>query len=235
MEDKLIGSKFRWINETLYNTPSPQALELFQKQTDLFEQYHCGFRRQVEAWPVNPVNKMISRIAQRLQEQPGSNSSLPMVNSVCVIADLGCGDATIFKTYCKVQNLKVLNFDLVASKDVVAADIADLPLANASINIAILCLSLMGPNMQEFVKEAARVLRADGELWIAEVRSRFVDVDGSSFIEKMKAYGFELSCVDRESKFFLDFVFIYRPKAVHRLLNDELEAPLLKPCVYKKR
>lgn len=37
MKEKLDGSKFRWINETLYTTESQNAIGLFKKQPELFE------------------------------------------------------------------------------------------------------------------------------------------------------------------------------------------------------
>lgn len=48
----------------------------------------------------------------------------------------------------------------------------------------------MGTNYVDFVREAHRVLKEGGELKVAEVISRFSDVD--AFIELMDQLGFEM-------------------------------------------
>jgi len=56
---------------------------------------------------------------------------------------------------------------------VMAADIATLPLASESVDVAVFCLALMGTNWPAFLDEAWRVLAPRGEVWIAEIKSRF--------------------------------------------------------------
>lgn len=71
------------------------------------------------------------------------------------------------------------SFDLVATAPgVVACNMLALPLGAASVDAAVFCLSLMGTDYGSFLEEAARVLRPDGWLWIAEVQSRFVTGGG---------------------------------------------------------
>jgi ribosomal RNA-processing protein 8 len=69
----------------------------------------------------------------------------------------------------------VRSFDLQTNGNphVTAADMANLPLPDNSIDIAIFCLALMGTNWVDFVEEAYRILRWKGELWVAEIKSRF--------------------------------------------------------------
>lgn len=97
--------------------------------------------------------------------------------NVCTIADLGCGDARLAaelqadKARLRVD---VLSFDLHSPSPLVTrADVANLPLASATVDVAIFCLALMGTNWVDFVEEAYRVLRWKGELWVAEIKSRF--------------------------------------------------------------
>ena len=65
MREKLLSSRFRQLNETLYTTPSAEALDLFTKNPDYFQEYHEGFRRQVVAWPENPVDGFVRWIRER--------------------------------------------------------------------------------------------------------------------------------------------------------------------------
>ncbi|CAG8751373.1 14785_t:CDS:2, partial [Dentiscutata heterogama] len=64
-----------------------------------------------------------------------------------------------------------------------------LPIPNSLFDIAIFCLSLMGTNYVDFLKEAYRTLKPKGELRIAEVVSRFSDID--AFIEVLAEIGFK--------------------------------------------
>ncbi|KAG2180893.1 hypothetical protein INT43_008473 [Umbelopsis isabellina] len=248
MKEKLSGSRFRWLNEQLYTTPGDEAFTLFQEKPELFDHYHEGFRHQVESWPTNPVDVMIDY----LRTMPTST----------VVADFGCGDAKIAHTLTKH---KVLSFDLVAKNDkVVACDIAKLPLPDGLVDVAIFCLSLMGTNYVDFVREAHRVLKEGGELKVAEVISRFSDVD--AFIQLMEELGFEFMDKDDSNKMFILLDFVKKPeygaldaedsevmkglnkkqkKAFQKGLGgsksknpekmNRLAQDLLKPCLYKKR
>ena len=70
-----------------------------------------------------------------------------------------------------------------------------MPLESESIDVAIFCLSLMGVNWHEFIKEAYRVLRCKGKLLIAEVKSR-LEEDGvggiTGFVNMVHALGFAI-------------------------------------------
>jgi ribosomal RNA-processing protein 8 len=65
MRQKLISSRFRYLNETLYTTPSSSSLELFKQNPLFFSEYHEGFRRQVSSWPANPVDGFVRWIKER--------------------------------------------------------------------------------------------------------------------------------------------------------------------------
>ena len=110
--------------------------------------------------------------------------SLPRTRGVCTIADLGCGDAHLAKSLqpCKQSlNLNLLSFDLAKGDTpnahlITVADISDLASAgvgDGSVDIAICCLSLMGTNWVDVIGECARAVRGGGEVWVAEIKSRF--------------------------------------------------------------
>ena len=153
---KLEGAQFRTINERLYTTQGSLAYLEFQADPRLFDAYHDGFREQVQSWPKNPIDLIIEWIKRRGKK--------------AIIADMGCGDAVLAKS---VENT-VHSFDLV-SKDpkVIAADMAHVPLSDESVDVVVYCLALMGLNIADFMKEAYRILKPNGVVWIAEVRSRF--------------------------------------------------------------
>ena len=215
MASKMEGARFRWINEQLYTTTGHEAKQMFDKDPALFEVYHTGFATQVSKWPLNPLDKIITYV-----------KSLP---SDSVIADFGCGEAQLAQS---VPH-SVHSFDLVAANsNVIACDMAHVPLAKHSVDIVIFCLSLMGSNVSDFIREARRVLKKEGLLKICEIASRIDSVE--DFIENVELFGFKLVKTDTISKMFLDFEF----KATFiAKKGDSSNAPSiqLNPCLYKRR
>ena len=87
--------------------------------------------------------------------------SRPRLPKQEVIADFGCGKARLAQTL-DGKNFKVVSFDLVAANEyVTACDMANTNLFNNSVDIAVFCLSLMGSNLSQFIKEANRVLKEE--------------------------------------------------------------------------
>lgn len=75
-----------------------------------------------------------------------------------IIVDLGCGDAKIGKTLGKKYT--VHSFDLVSNNPMVTAcDMAHVPLGDNYADAVVFCLSLMGTNLSDFLKEANRILK----------------------------------------------------------------------------
>lgn len=143
-----------------------------------------------------------------------------------MVADFGCGDCKIARG---VANT-VHSFDLAALNDMVTVcDMAKVPLADESVDIAVFCLSLMGTNLVDFLMEANRVLRVGGVLKIAEVASRFEDVQ--SFVGALGSLGFKLLSKDMDNRFFYLFNF----GKTRRPREGKLPALQLKPCLYKRR
>ncbi|KAF2152000.1 hypothetical protein K461DRAFT_279522, partial [Myriangium duriaei CBS 260.36] len=201
MREKLVSARFRHLNETLYTAPSGTSLLMFADNPTMFEDYHSGFRRQVSVWPENPVDTFIATIEARAKVRPRFNrhgkgkgiseanggeaelEQLPRSNGTCTIADLGCGDAALAQrlTASKIaakRNLKLLSYDLASPNEFITkADVANLPLRDGSVDVAIFCLALMGTNWIDFIEEAYRILKWKGELWVAEIKSRFTRKD----------------------------------------------------------
>lgn len=218
MAAKLTSARFRYLNQTLYTSPSDQAMRLFNDSPQNYVSYHAGFRAQVAVWPQNPVEGFIedikarSRVSmpsqkklwreQKMGKKPKGSvgdatagattiqdgekvDPLPRSrNGVCAIVDLGCGDATLAGSLhpsAKSLSLKLLSFDLAKGDTpnahlITVADISKLSAAGvkvATVDIAICCLSLMGTNWVDVVGECVRIVRGGGEVWVAEIKSRF--------------------------------------------------------------
>lgn len=242
MAAKLTSARFRHLNQTLYTSPSDQAVRLFADSPQAYESYHAGFRAQVAVWPSNPVEGFVHDIKTRgaiRREGVGSQKkafrdikrgkkpkteddeypttsdaptgdveALPRSKGKCTIVDLGCGDANLAGTLAPLSspgklNLNIFSFDLAKgdtphAKLITTADITDLSKAgvkDGSVDLAICCLSLMGTNWVDVVGECGRVVRGGGEVWIAEIKSRFArpgtqaKKPGNKIGEKKKSTG----------------------------------------------
>lgn len=272
---KLTGSRFRWINEQLYTITSEEALKLVQDQPQLFDEYHDGFRSQVQSWPENPVDVFVQQIRNRSVKPVNAPGGLPgLQDKTIVIADMGCGEAQLafdvsdyFKSYNKTakkfnkRTCKVHSFDLKkANERVKVADIRNVPLPDESCTIVVFCLALMGTNFLDFINEAYRLLAPRGELWIAEIKSRFSDGKGDEFVNALKLQGFFHKNTDDSNKMFTRFEFFKPPQDIieerkaklerrQKFIEVETEKEelqkkrkktpegkwLLKPCIYKRR
>ncbi len=141
---KLKSAQFRHLNEKLYTQTGAQSLKMFKQDPDSFRSYHAGFMEQAQKWPVDPLNLIINAIMK--------------VNGSPVVADFGCGEARLARAL--AGSATVHSFDLVKVNDLVTVcDFSNTPLENESCDIVVFCLSLMGTNLRDFLKEANRVLK----------------------------------------------------------------------------
>lgn len=256
MMAKLSGSRFRWINEQLYTTTSQNALKLVKEQPSLFDEYHQGFRSQVQLWPENPVDVFVSQIKARAARPVNAPGGLPgLPNKKVVIADMGCGEAQLaldVQKFIKQNNNKskgkdkkrpgrnldveVHSFDLKKANDrITVADIKNVPMEDESCTVVIFCLALMGTNFLDFIEEAHRLLAPNGELWIAEIKSRFTESTnskgkpvkpeevGSEFMESLKLLGFFHKKTDNDNKMFTRFEFFKPSRDIINQRKERLE------------
>ncbi|MEY4645405.1 MAG: hypothetical protein RLZZ596_2236 [Pseudomonadota bacterium] len=139
-----------------------------------WEQYHRLYREAREDWPSVPFEEFI-RWAEKREDY--------------AIGDFGCGEALVAKALAGRHT--VYSFDHVAiNEDVIACDMAHVPLDDESLDVAVFSLSLMGSNLTDYILEAHRVLRLDGHLHIWEASSRFTDLQ--AFTAGLKSLGFNL-------------------------------------------
>ncbi|XP_050362490.1 uncharacterized protein LOC126781611 [Nymphalis io] len=214
MLERLKAAKFRFLNEKLYTSTGADAQKLFEEDPTAFQTYHEGYQQQMKKWPVKPLDVII----QRIQKMPKSYT----------VADMGCGEAELARRAAQ----RVRSFDLVARAPAVeACDVTRTPLAAAQTDVAVYCLALMGTELTRYLLEANRVLRVGGHLLIAEVESRFDNVD--DFVRDVQKLGFSLKKLDKthEVFYFMEFTKIRDPP----VKKSKLPILKLKPCIYKKR
>ena len=117
------------------------------------------------------------------------------------IADLGCGRNEL-KGKVKKTYSKWLSFDHVANDDtVIEADTTDLSefVEDESLNAAVYCLSIWGRNKKDYFKEAYRMLKRRGVMYVAEPSEK---INQSLFLgDAVISYGFKLKSFKEIGRF----------------------------------
>ena len=153
---------FSQLNNRWNQTHSNKLAERLQGNPEEWEQYHTLYREARAHWSVVPLEEMIAWCNNRDGYQ---------------IGDFGCGEALLAEGV--GDRHTVHSFDHIAINDaVIEGDMSATPLDNDSLDVAIFSLSLMGHNFTDYLLEAHRVLKIDGQLHIWEATSRFRDVNG---------------------------------------------------------
>ena len=234
---KLAGARFRILNQQLYTSDSKTAVEIFSKNEKLSSIYHLGYGEQVKKWPTNPVKLIIDFLETKSKK------------TKIEVADLGCGDAKIGRYFLNSKNVKVHSFDLYKMESfVTVTDMSNLPLKKDSLDVSIFCLSLMGTNLADFIIESNRVLKKDGILKIAEVRSRFGQketVGLKRFIRGITQLGFYFNKKQADNKMSLDpktnpnshFLLLEfkKVKSIDKSTESIDKLLKLEACLYKNR
>lgn len=205
LSKKLEGGKFRLLNEKMYKNK-----DLTEEE---FTKYHIYYSNQVKKWPVDPKTVIISKIESNMGKD-------------CKIADLGCGDGLISK---KFPNVK--SFDKYpVSRKIIKSDLTSVEAEDKEFDVAVCCLSMMMTYITKVVKEANRILKKDGQFYIAEVTSRIRSI--KKFIGDFEKFGFKLKEVDTKNTHFTMLVFT---KIEDVSESSKLPTISLNPCLYKKR
>jgi len=255
LAEKLEGAQFRWLNEAMYSADGAETQGRFARDAGAFDVYHKGFRKQAAKWPQNPLHVFIRWVQGRADGRADGRAEAGKkrkrqgaghgkgAEGRLVVADFGCGEAELALRCREVA--KVHSFDLVALNErVTPCNVCErVPLGDASVDVAVFCLSLMGTDYILSVGEAVRVLKMDGTLKVAEVKSRFVDDrEYVKFCEALHHMGLRLDVLNDSHKMFVLFEFT-KVSDVHATLKPLAHAdrhvrrlaPPLKSCVYKKR
>jgi len=158
--------------------------ERFKQNPEEWYLYHTLYREARQNWAEIPYEKIIKSLKWRPD---------------WVIGDFGCGEAKLTE----ILPNKVYSFDYIAiNENVTACDMTHTPLEDATLDVAVFSLSLMGLNYGDYLKEAYRCLKFGGLLKIAEPISRWVE-KRSELLSKITEAGFLLVGDVVESNQFL--------------------------------
>ena len=94
----------------------------------------------------------------------------------------------------------VYSFDHIAINDnVTACDMKKVRLNDEELDVAIFSLSLMGSNFTDYLQEAHRTLKLDGQLHIIEATSRFSNI--TQFRTNLETLGFAVISIQDLGQF----------------------------------
>lgn len=137
-------------------------------------QYHTLYQEARKTWEIVPYQETIKWLDKR---------------SNLVIGDFGCGEAKLAEALSSKHTIH--SFDFIAiNESVTECDMTRIPLEDSCLDVAVFNLSLMGLNASEFIIEATRTLKLDGQLWIYESNSRIKD--NLAFIHDIKSAGYKI-------------------------------------------
>ncbi len=145
-----INSELSEFNRRGKTTRSETMHKEFTDNPDSWHRYHSLRKSRMESWEEIPYEYIATKIKDKRD----------------VVADFGCGE-NLFKNC--IPNNKVYSFDHIAiDETVIACDMKNTGLDNELIDVAIFSLALWGTNREEYIKEAYRVLKRKGMIYIAE-------------------------------------------------------------------
>jgi len=235
---KLESSTFRLLNEQIYSQPAAYGGQLLRNPTT-FEDYHRGYRAQLQQWPVNPVSVILESLHHHPRGrflQARGQSRGKAIPTQWVVADLGCGEAAISKDLTPL-GYRVLSFDYCNKENelVTVADITQqLPgVAPGSVDVVVVCLALMATDYFGTIVEAHRLLKPKRLLKIVEVRSRIPHP--SRFVELVCGVGFTCEWTDVIGDYFVAFDFVRDDARQGNTEPWHYPSEVLLPCLYKKR
>ena len=143
---------FATLNARWNNSHSSVTYERLSKNSEEWCYYHTRMDEFETSWQVVPRERCVQHLTENLP-------------SGSVIGDFGCGQAKLAEALREVHT--VHSFDHVAiNRSVVACDMANTPLDDATLDAAVFSLSLMGANIKDYIAEAYRTLKPGGQLLI---------------------------------------------------------------------
>jgi len=173
---------FSEMNKSWSTTRSESTSKRLIKDPSEWYYYHSLYADRRKDWDEIPYIE----IAIKIKERPE-----------WIVADMGCGENLLSK---EVTN-KVHAFDYVAiDKDVTACDMSSIPLQDNEIDAIVFSLSLMGSNYLDYIKEAFRVVKPYGNLFVCEPKKK-VEKRLEALKKEIESTGFKIVEVTTSSQF----------------------------------
>lgn len=173
---------FSQMNKSWSTSRSENTFKRLKNNQKEWFYYHDMYKKRREDWDEIPYIE----IAQKIKERPE-----------WIVADMGCGENLLSK---EVTN-KVHAFDYVAiDKDVTACDMSSIPLRDNEIDAIVFSLSLMGSNYLDYIKEASRVVKLYGNIFICEPKKK-VEKRLELLKKEIISTGFKIVEVNKSSQF----------------------------------
>jgi hypothetical protein len=174
---------FSTMNRRWNQTGSANTAERLRENPDEWAYYHTLCREARKTWAAVPFEEVIRWAVKR---------------SGYVIGDFGCGEAKLATAL--ADRHTVHSFDYIAvNENVIACDMAHVPMEDEALDVAVFSLSLMGANFTDYLREAWRLLKLDGHLHIYEATSRLTDRD--RFAAGLRGLGFSIVTIEDAWKF----------------------------------
>lgn len=138
-----------------------------------WEYYHTLYREKRKGWSEIPYVEISKKIKDRVD---------------WVVADLGCGENLLSK---EITN-QVYSFDYVGIDDsVIECDISDLPLESNKVDVSVFCLSLMGSNYTDYLKEGYRILKPYGSMFVVEPKKKWEN-NSDKLVSSLESIGLKV-------------------------------------------
>ena len=148
---------FTDINREICGSNSSTIHKSFTEDSSKYETYHNEYKRFREKWNFDHINEIIIPYMNELPDD-------------AVIGDFGSGPLV---ELANSTNKEVFSFDHVETNDVTSVDLAYMPEEyHGSLDVAIFSLSLMGNNLTDYIREAHKCLKKNGQLLVVELSSR---------------------------------------------------------------
>ena len=170
--------EFSEMNRRFYTTHSSNLhLRLTQNKEEWIT-YHKLQEEAEKTWQVIPCQEIIRRLKK--------------LSTSWKIGDFGCGREPFIQN---ALGRRVKSFDHVAMDDlskVKPCDMSDVSpyVLDGKLDAGVFCLSLMGTNWSDYIKEAARCIIKHGVLFIAEPTRRIKEK--INLHEVLNEYGFDV-------------------------------------------
>ena len=186
-----ILSEYQDIGKKISTQNSSTTTQMFKDNPNLWHKYHdnrdISFKEYDNQDEI-PVNKIITYLDT-------------LSNRKLKILDLGCGRNLIKIHFANNNKINIIGYDHISFNNSIACDISKLPNEDESIDICVFSQSLMGSNWKEYINEAIRTLRYNGELIISESIERYDII--KNYIDELKLNIKKINHIDTNRWFYL--------------------------------